>query len=235
MARLPRVAPVGMPQHVIQRGNNRQVCFAAEEDFVAYLGWLKAYAPLCGVEVHAWVLMTNHVHLLCTPQRENAVSRLMQSVGRRYVQYFNITYQRSGTLWEGRFRSSLIQAEEYLLSVYRYIELNPVRAAIVADPADYVWSSYQVNALGKASELCTPHALYLALGDDALSRQQHYRDLFGAHVDEALLMDIRQALNSGLALGNVFFTEQIEKLTGKRVTPGKRGRPVGWRKRKPEA
>lgn len=149
MARLPRVCPVGVPQHVIQRGNNRQVCFASEQDFAAYAGWLKEYSKKYQVEIHAWVLMTNHVHLLCTPRTENAVSFMMQSLGRSYVQYFNFRYKRTGTLWEGRFKSCLVQEEIYLSQLYRYIELNPVRAKIVEHPSDYVWSSYQINALGK--------------------------------------------------------------------------------------
>ena len=164
MARLLRVCPVSIPQHVIQRGNNRQVCFASEQDFTAYAGWLKDYSKKYQVDIHAWVLMTNHVHLLCTPRIPNAVSLMMQSLGRHYVRYFNFSYKRTGTLWEGRFKSCLVQEESYLIQLYRYIELNPVRAGMVEQPSDYVWSSYPTNALGKASEICTPHPLYLALG-----------------------------------------------------------------------
>lgn len=135
MARKSRFSPVGVPQHVIQRGNNRQVCFGSEEDFKAYLSWLKQYSHKYDVSIHAWILMTNHVHLLCTPNSPNAVSKLMQSQGRSYVRYFNYTYQRAGTLWEGRFKSCLVNAPEYLFHLYRYIELNPVRAQMVDDPA----------------------------------------------------------------------------------------------------
>ncbi|GAA5525253.1 hypothetical protein Maes01_01818 [Microbulbifer aestuariivivens] len=149
MARLPRIAPVGVPQHVIQRGNNRQVCFGCEDDFIAYAGWLRDYAEEYAVEVHAWVFMTNHVHLLVTPLEERAVSKMMQALGRMYVRYFNGAYQRSGTLWEGRYRSCLVQSEDYLLHCYRYIELNPVRAGMVKDPGKYCWSSYGANALGR--------------------------------------------------------------------------------------
>ncbi len=164
MARLPRVSPVGVPVHLIQRGNNRHACFVAQEDYSAYIGWLKEYSIKYAVDIHAWVLMINHAHLLCTPQQSGAVSLMMQSVGRRYVQHFNYKYQRSGTLWEGRYKSCLVQAEEYLIEVYRYIEMNPVRAKMVEDPSEYVWSSYQINALGKESDLCTPHPEYLRLG-----------------------------------------------------------------------
>jgi len=164
MTRLSRVSPAGVPVHVIQRGNNRQDCFVSDEDYGAYLNWLKEYSLKYRVDIHAWVMMTNHVHLLCTPRFEGGLSSMMQGLGRRYVQYFNVEYGRSGTLWEGRFKACLIQEERYLLEVYKYIELNPVRAEMVADPGEYRWSSYQVNGLGKASDLCTPHQEYLSLG-----------------------------------------------------------------------
>jgi len=225
MARLVRVAPVGVPQHIIQRGNNRQVCFAGEEDMKAYLNWLKELSKKHEVDVHAWVLMTNHVHLLCTPWKENAISRMMQSIGRLYVRYFNHSYQRTGTLWEGRFKSCLVQSERYLLEIYRYIELNPVRADMVDEPIDYIWSSYRINALGVESELQTPHSEYLALGKSKAERLSNYRELFKAHVGPELLKEIRESINKGLALGNDRFTKQIEALTNKRVTARKPGRP----------
>ena len=231
MARLPRISPIGMPVHLIQRGNNRQTCFAAPEDYAAYLNWLKEYAIKFSVDVHAWVLMTNHVHLLCTPQVKGAISQLMQSVGRRYVQYFNYQYKRSGTLWEGRYRSCLVQTEDYLLEVYRYIELNPVRANMVEDPGEYNWSSYPINALGKVSQLCTPHPEYLKLSKRKDARMRRYRALFNAHVEGELLTEIRSGLNKGMALGNDRFKDEVEKLTGRRLKPQKVGRPVGWRKK----
>jgi putative transposase len=230
MARLPRISPVDVPVHIIQRGNNRQVCFAAEEDYGAYIGWLTEYAKKYMVDIHAWVLMSNHVHLLCTPLREGSLSLMMQSLGRRYVRYFNHEYQRSGTLWEGRYKSCLIQEEFYLLEVYRYIELNPVRAEMVAAPGDYRWSSYQVNALGHRSDLCTPHSVYLALEGDAAERRNNYRALFERHVEDELLNEIRATMNKGLVLGTDRFKEEIETLTGRRVKAKKRGRPLGWRK-----
>ena len=231
MARLPRISPVGVPVHLIQRGNNRQACFAAEEDFAAYAGWLKEYSKQFLVDIHAWVMMSNHVHLLCTPQQAGAISSMMQSLGRRYVCYFNYQYRRSGTLWEGRYKSCLVQAEDYLLSVYRYIELNPVRAGMVEDPADYHWSSYQVNALSKESELCTPHEQYLRLGRSQASRQTNYRALFNSYVEGELLSQIRSSLNKGMAIGNDCFKAEIEALTGRRLKPKKVGRPIGWRKK----
>lgn len=225
MARLVRVSPVGVPQHIVQRGNNRQVCFGGEEDMKAYLSWLKEFSKKYGVDVHAWVLMTNHVHLLCTPQEDGAVSRMMQSIGRMYVRYYNYAYQRSGTLWEGRFKSSLVQSERYMLELYRYIELNPVRADMVGDPGEYSWSSYACNALGIKTELQTPHSEYLSLGKTKEERLENYRALFKAHLNAELLKEIRESVNKGLALGSEHFTAQIEALMDKRVTPRKAGRP----------
>lgn len=232
MARKQRVSTAGVPEHIIQRGNNRQVIFGCEEDMQAYVAWLKTYSKKYKVSIHAWVLMTNHVHLLCTPSTVSGISQMMQSLGRMYVTYFNRSYQRSGTLWEGRFKSCLVQEETYLLQVYRYIELNPVRAGMVNEPADYYWSSYQCNALGKKSELLTPHSLYTRLGANQQERQSSYRGLFSHQVEGQLLEDIRQATHKGLALGNDHFFADIEALTGRRVIEGKRGRPVGWRKNK---
>ena len=225
MARLVRVSPIGIPQHIVQRGNNGQVCFGSEEDMKAYLNWLRAFSKKYFVDVHAWVLMTNHVHLLCTPHEKGAISQMMQSIGRMYVRYYNYTYQRSGTLWEGRFKSSLIQSEQYLLELYRYIELNPVRADMVAEPSEYSWSSYACNALGIETDLQTPHANYLALGLSKKERLENYRELFKTHIDTELLKEIRESVNKGLALGNERFTTEIEALTGRRITPRKAGRP----------
>jgi putative transposase len=225
MARLSRVTPIGVPQHIVQRGNNRQVCFASDEDMKAYLNWLKEFSKKYLVDVHAWVLMTNHVHILCTPYEEEAISKMMQSIGRMYVRYYNYTYQRSGSLWEGRFKSSLIQSERYLLELHRYIELNPVRADMVDEPSEYSWSSYGCNALGMETELQTPHELYLGLGKTKNERLENYRKLFKAHVGVELLKEIRDSINKGLALGNDKFVMQIEALTGRRVSPRKAGRP----------
>jgi putative transposase len=226
MARLHRVCPVGVPQHIIQRGNNKQVCFVSTKDFAAYISWLKEYANKYQVDVHAWVLMSNHVHLLCTPKIANCISVMMQSLGRQYVRYFNHTYNRTGTLWEGRYKSCLVDADDYLLQLYRYIELNPVRAAMVEDPADYHWSSYQINALGRVSELCTSHPLYLALGESSEKRRAAYQALFNTQITRQTLNNIRAATNKGMAIGNHRFKQQIENLTGERITPLKMGRPT---------
>ena len=231
MARLPRITPADVAVHIIQRGNNRQVCFVSDEDHEAYVGWLKEFSQKYKVDIHAWVMMTNHVHLLCTPQQTGAISLMMQSLGRRYVRYFNHEYQRSGTLWEGRYKSCLVQNERYLLEVYRYIELNPVRAEMVMEPGEYRWSSYAVNAEGKTSSLCIPHPEYLALGKTSSERQESYRILFDHHDEHAeFLKEIRENTNKGLAIGYDRFKDEIEMLTGRRVISNKRGRPVGWKK-----
>lgn len=232
MSRLPRANPVGVPQHIIQRGNNHQVCFISDQDFTAYLNWLKEYALKFEVDIHAWVLMDNHVHLLCTPQSVGAISYMMQGLGRQYVRYFNYSYERTGTLWEGRYKSCLVQEQGYLLQLYRYIELNPVRAKMVSDPLQYPWSSYQINGLGKHSTLCTPHPLYLSLGGNEQERQSAYRGLLNHHIDEKMLGDIRDSVNRGMAIGSEPFKLEIEKLTGCRMSPKKKGRALGWRKAK---
>jgi putative transposase len=176
-------------------------------------------------------MMTNHVHLLCTPRQVGSLSLMMQALGRRYVRYFNSEYQRSGTLWEGRYKSCLVQEDRYMLEVYRYIELNPVRAEMVTDPGEYRWSSYQINVLAKASDLCTPHPEYLELGADPIERRKNYRTLFSRHFDGKLLEEIRANTNKGLAFGTDRFKKEIETLTGRRVKAKKRGRPLGWRKK----
>ena len=158
------------------------------------------------------------------------VSKMMQSIGRRYVQYFNHQYKRSGTLWEGRYKSCLIEAENYLIGVYRYIELNPVRANRVKGPSEYQWSSYQINGLRNLSELCTPHAEYLRLGLSEVERMENYRALFAHHVEEKLLDEIRVGVNTGMAIGCDRFKDEIEQLTGRRVKPNKAGRLLGGEK-----
>jgi len=194
MPRLPRLNLVGIPQHIIQRGNNKQVCFYVEKDYTVYLDKLNEYGKKYNVSIHSYILMTNHVHLLLTPEEEgNGVSRLMQSLGRYYVRYINQTHGRTGTLWQGRFKSTLVDSEKYFLTVSRYIELNPVRANMVGHPAEYPWSSYQKNAIGKSIELLTPHDCYQSLGQADEERQKVYRGLFDELIPEHTLQEIRDA------------------------------------------
>jgi putative transposase len=225
MPRRPRLKLGGVPLHVVQRGNNRAACFFADEDYCCYLHWLRHYATQYGCAVHAYVLMTNHVHLLLTPVKADAASKLLQSLGRRYVQYVNHCYRRSGTLWEGRFKASLVQAEEYLLACQRYIELNPVRADMVSHPRDYPWSSYAAHAEGARNDLLTPHPLYLALGGNEDARRDAYQALFRSALDPDLLNAIRKATQRGLVLGNDRFKEEIEAALGKKIGPKSKGRP----------
>lgn len=234
MPRRARLALPNIPLHIIQRGNNRQACFFADEDYRFYLDWLGEYADKTGCLVHAYVLMTNHVHLLISSEKAGAPSALMKALGQRYVQYVNRTYRRSGTLWEGRFRSCLTQEESYLLACQRYIELNPVRANMVSHPAEYRWSSYRCNAQGEAGLLLKPHALYLALGKDAPAREAAYRELFRYELEPGLVDEIRRATNGNFALGNAAFATQVTAALGRRATPGKSGRPGKTVEAKPE-
>jgi len=225
MPRRPRTHLDDVPLHIVQRGHNREPCFFAEEDYFIYLHWLGEALKETGCALHAYALMTNHVHLLLTPVDATLVPRLMISLGRRYVQYVNTTYRRTGTLWDSRYKSSLIQAETYLLTCMRYIELNPVRAAMVDDPAHYRWNSYRANALGQTSDLLVPHAVFLGLGRDDAARRQAYRTLFRPHLEQAAIDDIRLALNQSQPLGDSRFHGVIERAVGERRQARPRGRP----------
>ena len=225
MPRRPRIHLDGVPLHIVQRGHNREPCFFAEEDYHTYLHWLGEALIKEGCALHAYALMTNHVHLLLTPKKAESVPQLIIALGRRYVQYINKTYRRTGTLWDSRYKSSLIQAENYLLTCQRYIELNPVRAAMVDDPAHYRWTSYRANGLGQSSALLTPHSLYLALGEDAAARQAAYRALFRSQLDKAAVDDVRLALVQNQPLGNESFYAMIGLLTGQRREAKPQGRP----------
>jgi putative transposase len=225
MPRRPRIHLPGVPIHLVQRGHNRDACFFNDEDFLAYREWLGDALKKTGCALHAYVLMTNHVHLLLTPPNASAVSQLVMSLGRRYVQYINKTYGRTGTLWDSRYKSSLVHAEDYLLLCQRYIELNPVRAGMTDDPAHYRWSSYRANGLGQPDTLLTPHDQYLALDDDARLRQKNYRDLFRSELEREALADIRMALHQGQPLGKGRFLNQIEQMIGRRCEVRPRGRP----------
>jgi putative transposase len=225
MPRRARIALRGITQHVIQRGNNRGKCFFSQGDYHRYLAFLRELAPEFGCAIHAFVLMTNHVHMLITPARDDGTSLLMKNLGQRYVQYVNRIHGRTGTLWEGRFRSCLAQSERYVMVCHRYIELNPVRAGLVPHPGEYTWSSYGFNAEGVDSSLLTPHPLYLALGRTAAERQTLYRRQFAEVMDPELLHEIRSATNGNSALGQDDFHQQVSRALGRPVKRLKRGRP----------
>ena len=226
MPRRPRIKLAEVPQHVVQRGINREPCFFADEDYHCYLHWLHKSAADWHCAIHAYVLMTNHVHLLVTAEKPDGIAKLMQAIGRRYVQYINRSYHRTGSLWEGRFKSSVVQAEDYLLTCMRYIELNPVRANMANDPAQYRWSSYRHNGLGQADERIAPHPLYLGLGRNESDRLDAYRALFRSELDEEALADIRLALSQGQPLGSGRFSEIMCAAVGVRRAQRKPGRPV---------
>ncbi|PCI44273.1 MAG: transposase [Proteobacteria bacterium] len=223
MSRQPRFVLPGQPQHVIQRGNNRDLIFASDDDYKFYLEKLEAACIRFECELHAYVLMTNHVHLLITPQTGNGISKVMQSVGRYYVQYFNHKYKRTGTLWEGRYKATLLDSETYFLTCSQYIELNPVRADMVNIPSDYPWSSFSCNALGQENSLIKPHELYLALGSDTEKRCETYKGLFADHIEPKELEEIREATNKSWVLGSGKFKDRVEALTARQTQPKERG------------
>ena len=223
MARLPRFVIPGQPQHVIVRGNNRTEIFCADTDYQFYLEKLQLACDKHACKLHAYVLMTNHAHLLITPHGEQSMGKAMQMLGRYYVQYYNYTYQRTGTLWEGRYKATLIDSEAYLLTCMRYIELNPVRADMVAHPSNYPWSSYHCNALGRRSELVAPHIEYLRLGKTNEERRAAYRQLFKHHIAESSLNEIRDSTNKAWVLGNDRFKQRIQKQLERRVEPNAKG------------
>lgn len=223
MARLPRFVIPGQPQHVIVRGNNRSEIFCADADYQFYLEKLQLACEQHSCDVHAYVLMTNHVHLLITPHEEQSLSKVLQKLGRYYVQYYNYCYQRTGTLWEGRYKATLIDSAAYLLTCMRYIELNPVRAGMVAHPSEYRWSSYHYNALGRADVLLTQQLEYRRLGKTDEARQAAYRQLFKYHIPENSLAEIRDATNKAWVLGNDRFKQRIQQQLERRVEPAARG------------
>jgi putative transposase len=211
--------------HLIQRGNNKRACFYMDQDYELFLKWLQEYSTAADCHVHAYVLMSNHVHLLVTPMAANGVGYLMKRLGQRYVQYINREYRRSGSLWEGRFRSCLVQGALYALTCYRYVELNPVRASMVRHPAEYRWSSYRVNAQGEASPLIAPHDTYLSLARTSPKRAIAYRELFDETLDADLVDEFRTATNGNYAIGCDRFKRDIELALHRRATPGRSGRP----------
>ena len=225
MARRARLLFAGVPQHIIQRGNNRQATFFAEEDYRSYLDWLLEAKNKYDCRIYAYVLMTNHVHLLASAERPYDLSRMMQHLGRRFVRYVNHVYRRSGTLWEGRFKASLVDTETYFLRCTRYIECNPVRARMVIHPGDHRWSSYRFHAHGAPDKLLSTHEQYERLGRTAEERQQAYRELFRTELDSSELTEIRNTVNRGWPLGGERFKDEIELALKRVVRPPRRGRP----------
>lgn len=230
MARLPRLTLPGHLHHVIQRGNNRQPIFADREDFETLLGLLADNAQRHAVAVHAYVLMDNHFHLVATPSTADGLPQMMQAVGRRYVQYFNRRHGRTGTLWEGRYRSTVLQAERFLLPCMVYLDLNPVRAGQVAQAVDYAWSSHGHWIGLRHDRLLTPHALYWALGNTPFAREAAYAALVQAGIGSSEQAALTQSTLSGWALGDAAFVAALQEHTPRRVAPGRAGRPPNTQK-----
>jgi putative transposase len=224
MPRRPRPVLAEIPLHIIQRGNNRARCFFADVDYLVYLDLLKRCAADAHCEVHAYVLMGNHVHLLVTPQTRASPAALMKALGQRYSQYVNRRYRRTGSLWEGRYKSSLVDHARYLLVCHRYIELNPVRAQMVSHPSDYPWSSYRTNADGHPSELIKPHLVYSALGSHPAAREQAYRQLFEIPLADETVEQVRRAACGNFVLGDAGFAAVMAQSLGREVIPRASGR-----------
>lgn len=226
MARLPRLTVPGYPHHVIQRGNNRQPIFASAEDRRMLLDLLHENASRHGVALHAYVLMDNHFHLLATPNALEGLPRMMQAVGRTYVRYFNDAMSRSGTLWEGRYKSTLIQTDRYLLACMAYIDLNPVRAGMVPQAQDYSWSSHAHYTGRHIDKLITPHALYWGLGNTPFAREAAYSELVHAGVSAAQRESLTQSVLHGWALGEPDFLSDLQNKTSRRAVKTRPGRPT---------
>ena len=225
MARQPRRAIAAHPHHVIQRGNDRRRVFADDVDRRQYLAWLHDACATHGLSVHAYVLMDNHVHLLATPDGDDALSLAMQDLGRRYVRWFNRRHGRTGTLWEGRFRSSLVEADRYLLACQRYIESNPVRAGLVETPADWPWSSHRHHAGLAVDPLVRTHPTVWALGNTPFERESAYRRLFDDGVSQPENDWLRARLISGKPTASTDFQKSLETTLGVRLLPRPVGRP----------
>jgi putative transposase len=223
---MPRPLRLILPDvavHIIQRGNNRAACFRQDSDCLVYLANLRRLSEKYHCAVHAYCLMTNHVHLLVTPAAAEACAGLMRDLGQRYVQYFNRRYDRSGTLWEGRFRSCIVESAHYVLGCYRYIELNPVRAGMVDHPTGYLWSSYAINSGMRSDPFVSAHSEFVALSADLKSRHAAYRGLFEQHFDTDLLEAIRDAINGGYPLASESFKSTVLAPLGWKTEPGKPG------------
>ena len=230
MARLPRLTVPGYPHHIIQRGNNRQAIFSSTADYQMLLALLDENAQKFGVALHAYVLMGNHFHLLATPTTEEGLPRMMQAVGRRYVRYFNDSQGRSGTLWEGRYRSTVIDTGRYLLACMVYIDLNPVRAGLVKEAAAYPWSSHARYVGLRTDKMVTPHALFWALGNTPFSREAAYAELVAHGITPVQQDALTQSALSGWALGDEKFVADLQKQTHRRVQKALAGRPLCLKK-----
>lgn len=225
MARLPRLVVPNQSHHIIQSGIDRQAIFRDSDDYIVFLGWVREAARQFKLAIHAYVLMPDHFHLLATPSDDTGLARMMQWIGRKYVPYFNAKYQRVGTLWQGRYKATVIDAEKYLIACSRYIELNPVRAGLVAEPRDYPWSSCSHHVGAQPSPLITDHSIYWALGNTPFEREAVYQRILEQKPGIEEVAALTDAAVKGWALGSDLFKTGLEKQAKRRVSPAKRGRP----------
>ena len=231
MARQPRFELPGQTQHIIQRGNNRQEIFTSDRDYRFYLDKLNEKSIEHRLYIHAYVLMPNHTHILATPQNEKSISKVLQSLGRCYAQYYNYIHDRTGTIFEGRYRATLVDADTYLLPCYQYIELNPVRAGLCRNPADYFWSSHRHNALGINDHIITPHRKYLSLASESSTCHSAYKSLFKIDLNAITVEEITEATNKSWVLGSKNFKHSIEQILNRRSSPKPRGgdrKSINW-------
>ena len=232
MARLRRLSVPGYPHHVIQRGNNRQAIFLSDADRERMLALLLEHSAKCQVAIHAYVLMDNHFHLLATPETAEGLPAMMQAVGRSYVRYFNDRVGRTGTLWEGRYRSTVIETERFLLACMTYIDLNPVRAGMVHAPLDFAWSSHAHYVGQRMDPLATPHSLVWELGNTPFSREAAYSEMVQAGIAGADQKALTDATLRGWALGGEGFLADLQRQTPRRLRQAQPGRPVAIKPRK---
>jgi putative transposase len=230
MARLPRLTLPGYPHHIIQRGNNRQAIFASQADYQTLLNLLLENAQKFKVAIHAYVLMPNHFHLLATPETADGLPQMMQAVGRRYVRWFNDSQGRSGTLWEGRYKSTVIDTDQYLLTCMAYLDLNPVRAGLVGKEADYDWSSHGHYIGQRVDKLITPHPQVWGLGNTPFAREAAYADLVRGGISASQQVQLTDAALRGWALGDDYFVKELQDLTQRRVSKAAAGRPFKTKK-----
>ncbi len=229
MSRHPRIVLPGVPLHIIQRGNNRRNCFFEPSDYRVFISLLAHFSRACRCPLHAYVLMSNHIHLLATPETPSAPAELMKNVGQQYVQYVNRKHDRFGTLWQGRYRSCVVEQERYFLVCQRYIELNPVRAGIVPHPVDYEWSSYRANAHGERNPAVQPHPLYTGISSDKREREASYRALVAEAIPHGILQELRQAANRNTVLGSLAFSQEVGATLGRDLSPQITGRKGHWK------
>ncbi len=225
MARAPRLTCFGQAHHLLQSGIDRQPIFRDDADRLQFLHWLQEAARQFQVSIHAYVLMPDHVHLLATPVDQTGLGRMMQWIGRHYVPYFNRKYARSGTLFQGRFKTAILESGPHLVNCMHYIESNPVRAGLVRAVDDFPWSSYAHHAGMKADAVVTDHVMYWSLGNTPFQREANYRAHLNQEMSLTVIHELTGAVLKGRVMGTAAFQNELSKTMGRPVGPGRRGRP----------